>query len=109
MCIGNTNRTVSSIAAFTSNHHADSACQIDPEAAAGGNLALLQTGDKVKVDLKNRRVDLLVNSAELSARRAKYVAPEITNDSPWQELYRAYVGQLETGAFSQALPLKMVC
>ena len=69
-----------------------------PEAAAGGNLALLETGDKVKVDLKNRRVDLLVSDAELAARRAKYVAPEITNDSPWQELYRANVGQLDTGA-----------
>ena len=69
-----------------------------PEAAAGGNLALLATGDFVKVDLKNRRVDVLITDEELAARRAKYVAPEIVNNSPWQELYRANVGQLETGA-----------
>ena len=69
-----------------------------PESAAGGNLALIETGDRVKVDLKNSRVDLLISDEELVARRAKYVAPELKNDSPWQELYRLNVGQLETGA-----------
>jgi dihydroxy-acid dehydratase len=69
-----------------------------PESAAGGNLAILRTGDLVKVDLKNRRVDLLVSDDEIEARRKVLPAARLRNDSPWQELYRAHVGQLDTGA-----------
>jgi dihydroxy-acid dehydratase len=69
-----------------------------PEAAVGGNLAILQTGDLVKVDLKNRRVDLQVSGEEISRRRAASPAQHLRNDSPWQELFRAHVGQLDTGA-----------
>jgi dihydroxy-acid dehydratase len=69
-----------------------------PESAAGGNLAILQTGDRVKVDLKNRRVDVLVSDEEIEQRRAALPAAQLRHDSPWQELYRAHVGQLETGA-----------
>jgi dihydroxy-acid dehydratase len=69
-----------------------------PEAAVGGNLAILQTGDKVKVDLRNRRVDVLLSDEEIAHRRENWEAPRLRNDSPWQELYRAHVGQLETGA-----------
>ncbi len=69
-----------------------------PESAAGGNLAILRTGDMVKVDLKNRRVDLLVSDAEIENRRSALPPAHLKNDSPWQELYRAHVGQLDTGA-----------
>jgi dihydroxy-acid dehydratase len=69
-----------------------------PESAAGGNLAILRTGDSVKVDLKNRRVDLLVSDGEIAARRAALPETALRNDSPWQQLYRAHVGQLDTGA-----------
>ena len=69
-----------------------------PEAAAGGNLAILETGDRVKVDLRNRRVDLLVSDEEIERRRQALPAKTLTHDSPWQEFYRAHVGQLETGA-----------
>jgi dihydroxy-acid dehydratase len=69
-----------------------------PESAAGGNLAILQTGDKVKVDLRNRRVDLQVSDEEIAARRAALPEAVLQNDSPWQQLYRAHVGQLDTGA-----------
>lgn len=69
-----------------------------PESAAGGNLAILQTGDLVRVDLKNRRVDLLLNDGEIQARRAALPPSHLHNDSPWQQLYRAHVGQLDTGA-----------
>lgn len=69
-----------------------------PEAAAGGNLAILQSGDLVKVDLKNRRVDLLVSDEEIAKRRAALPAAQLRNDSPWQQVYRAHVGQLDTGA-----------
>jgi dihydroxy-acid dehydratase len=72
-----------------------------PEAAAGGGLALLQTGDRIRVDLKARRVDLLVDDAELARRRAEstgtpdYVPPSQT---PWQEIHRDIVGQFDDGA-----------
>ena len=69
-----------------------------PESAAGGNLAILQTGDMVKVDLGSRRVDLLLSDEEIARRRAALPPQHLKNDSPWQELYRAHVGQLDTGA-----------
>ena len=69
-----------------------------PEAAAGGNLAILETGDLVKVDLKNRRVDLQVSDEEIARRRSLLEPAKLQNDSPWQQLFRAHVGQLETGA-----------
>lgn len=69
-----------------------------PEAAVGGNLAILRTGDEVKVDLRNRRVDVMVSAEEIERRRRELKLPELKHDSPWQELYRAHVGQLETGA-----------
>jgi dihydroxy-acid dehydratase len=69
-----------------------------PESAVGGNLAILQTGDKVKVDLNARRVDLLLSDAEIEERRKNLKPAAIVNNSPWQELYRKYVGQLSTGA-----------
>ena len=69
-----------------------------PESAVGGNLAILQTGDKVKVDLKSRRVDVLLSDEEIARRRKDLKPPPILNNSPWQQLYRANVGQLSTGA-----------
>jgi dihydroxy-acid dehydratase len=71
---------------------------ISPESAVGGNLAILRTGDEIKVDLKQRRVDVLLTEEEITARRASLKPAEITNQSPWQEFYRSNVGQLETGA-----------
>ncbi|MDT7810969.1 MAG: xylonate dehydratase [Acidobacteriaceae bacterium] len=71
---------------------------ISPESAIGGNLAILRTGDEIKVDLKQRRVDVLLTEEEIAARRASLKPAEVTNQSPWQEFYRANVGQLETGA-----------
>ncbi len=69
-----------------------------PESAAGGNLAILQTGDEVRVDLGNRRVDLLLSGEEIERRRREMPPARLKNDSPWQELYRAHVGQLDSGA-----------
>jgi dihydroxy-acid dehydratase len=69
-----------------------------PESAVGSNLAILRTGDMVKVDLKNRRVDLLANDEEIGRRRAALAPTDLKSDSPWQQLYRETVGQLETGA-----------
>jgi dihydroxy-acid dehydratase len=69
-----------------------------PESAAGGNLGILETGDLVKVDLKNRRVDVLISDEEIARRRAALVPQSLKNDSPWQQFFRENVGQLDTGA-----------
>jgi dihydroxy-acid dehydratase len=73
-----------------------------PEAAAGGNLALLATGDRVRVDLKLGRVDVLLDDAELARRRAHLDAQGgfryPTSQTPWQAMQRATVGQLGEGA-----------
>ena len=69
-----------------------------PESAAGGNLAILRNHDQVKVDFKNRRVDVLISDEEIAARWKALEPAAIRHDSPWQEIYRTYVGQLETGA-----------
>jgi dihydroxy-acid dehydratase len=71
---------------------------ISPESAIGGNLAILKTGDRVKVDLRQRRVDVLLPEEEIALRRSELKPAEMVNHSPWQEFYRSNVGQLETGA-----------
>lgn len=68
-----------------------------PEAAVGGGLGLLKTGDRVRIDLKRRRADMLIPEAELERRRKAFTPPKLDHQTPWQELYRAHVGQLETG------------
>ncbi|MDP3549271.1 MAG: IlvD/Edd family dehydratase [Novosphingobium sp.] len=73
-----------------------------PEAAAMGGLALLKTGDRVRLDLKQGRVDVLISDAELAERRAALEAaggyPYPASQTPWQEIQRERVGQLSTGA-----------
>src|SRR6202795_2883311 len=72
-----------------------------PEAAAGGGLALLKTGDRVRIDLNKGTADILVSDAELTARRAAlqkdggYRYPP--SQTPWQEIQRAMVDQLAEG------------
>jgi dihydroxy-acid dehydratase len=70
---------------------------IAPESAAGGNIALLESDDKVKIDLNECRVDLLISDKELERRRKTFTPPKIRNQTPWQEIYRGCVGQLDTG------------
>jgi dihydroxy-acid dehydratase len=69
-----------------------------PEAAVGGGLALLKTGDKVRVDLNKRTANILVSKAELEKRRRAWKPNYPASQTPWQELQRKFVGQLETGA-----------
>ncbi len=69
-----------------------------PEAAVGGGLALLRMGDRVRIDLNARRVDMLVPDDELARRRAETPkTPHPPHQTPWQEMYRNSVGQLSTG------------
>lgn len=73
-----------------------------PEAASGGGLALLRTGDRVRIDLLKGTANILISDEELAKRRRAleeaggYPVPR--SQTPWQELQRADVGQLQTGA-----------
>jgi dihydroxy-acid dehydratase len=72
-----------------------------PEAAVGGGLALLKTGDRVRIDLNKGSADILVDDAEIARRRAElqvkggYAYPK--HQTPWQEIQRGMVDQLSEG------------
>ena len=68
-----------------------------PEAAAGSGLAVLRTSDMVRVDLNTCSINVLIDDTELKARRAAYKPPEFTSHTPWQEIYRSTVSQLDSG------------
>lgn len=73
-----------------------------PEAAAGGNLAILQTGDKVRIDLNKGTANILISDDEIARRRSAleagggYKYPD--HQTPWQEIQRGIVDQLGNGA-----------
>ncbi len=69
-----------------------------PEAAIGGGLALLKTGDMISVDLNENTVNLVATEEEIAERRANVILPKLVNQTPWQEIYRKTVGQLDGGA-----------
>ena len=73
-----------------------------PEAAAMGGLALIETGDRVRMDLNTGTVNVLVSDEELSARRERLAAAGgyryPASQTPWQEIQRNLVGQLNEGA-----------
>mgnify|MGYP000229263477 CR=1 FL=1 len=84
-----------------------------PEAAAGGNLALLRNGDMVRVDLLKGTVNVQISDEELAERRAaleaaggyKYPASQ----TPWQAIQRSIVGQMGTGAcLEDAVPFQRI-
>ena len=76
-----------------------------PEAAAGGGLALVQTGDRIRVDLNKRTADILISDAELETRRRR-VREKLGNgglgyvphsQTPWQEIQRGIVDEFSNG------------
>ena len=73
-----------------------------PEAAADGGLAILKTGDKVRIDLNKGSANILISDDEMKKRRAELKArggfPYPASQTPWQELYRSTVGQQASGA-----------
>jgi dihydroxyacid dehydratase/phosphogluconate dehydratase len=94
-----------------------------PEAFAGGGLAKLRTGDRVRIDLSARRVDAMVGEAEWNSRET--AVPQacdpaadadpakqnlLPSATPWQQLYRSHVGQLHTGGcLDFACEYRQVC
>ena len=71
---------------------------VSPEAAIGGGLSIIENYDEIKIDLKNKRVDLLLEDKIIKERliNQKYEYP--SNQTPWQEISRKFTGQLEKGA-----------
>jgi dihydroxy-acid dehydratase len=71
-----------------------------PEAAAGGGLALLKSGDRVRIDLHKRTADILISEAELAERRMALQAHPFAfpkSQTPWQEIQRGMVAQFDEG------------
>ena len=69
-----------------------------PESAAGGGLAFLRTGDRIRNDLTAGRCDMLVDDAEIARRRAEGLPPVPPSATPWQRIYRDTVTQMDQGA-----------
>jgi len=70
---------------------------VAPESAAGGPLALVRSGDRIRLDARAGRLDLLVDDAELAARRAAWVAPAPIAERGYVRLYLDHVTQADQG------------
>ncbi len=69
-----------------------------PESAAGGGLSWLRTGDTIRIDLNTGRCDALVSEEEIERRKEEDGASSVPeSQTPWQEIYRASIGQLDGG------------
>jgi dihydroxy-acid dehydratase len=70
---------------------------VSPEAAVGGPLALVRNGDRIRLSVAERRLDLLVGEAELAARRAALPAPVAIKRRGYDRLYDEHVLQADEG------------
>ncbi len=71
---------------------------VSPEAAVGGGLAIIKNNDSIRVDLNNKRVDLILDDSKIKSRFKDLKFDYPNNQTPWQELAREYTGQLSEGA-----------
>jgi dihydroxyacid dehydratase/phosphogluconate dehydratase len=69
---------------------------VSPEAAAGGPLALVKDGDRIRLDAKSRKLDLLVEDAEINKRRAQW-QPPVKPARGYERLYIEHVSQADAG------------
>ncbi|MFZ9533419.1 MAG: dihydroxy-acid dehydratase, partial [Ilumatobacteraceae bacterium] len=70
---------------------------VAPESTLGGPLALVQTGDRITLDVPSRTLTLHVSDDELELRRKKWCAPEPVATRGWSRLYIDHVMQADTG------------
>ena len=70
---------------------------VAPEAAVGGPLALVETGDAIRLDVAARALDLLVDEAELTRRRTAWAPPAAKDDRGYRRLYEEHVLQANEG------------
>ena len=68
-----------------------------PESAAGSGLAILATGDRIRVDLNTQELNVLLSDEQIAERWKHYEPPALEHHTPWQQIYRENVGQLATG------------
>lgn len=88
---------------------APSILNVTPEASEGGGMALVRSDDILRIDLANRRVDMLVDDTELARRAGEGGFAIPANQTPWQEIYRDTVEPLsEGGAMKPALKYQRV-
>ena len=83
---------------------APSILNASPEAAEGSNLSILKDADKIRVDLKTRRVDVLIEDSEIAKRhkQLQFKIPE--SQTWWQQIHREHVSTLSTGAIFKNMP-----
>jgi dihydroxy-acid dehydratase len=72
--------------------------EVSPEAAVGGPLALVENGDRIRIDVDARRLDLDVPGPELTARRARRGEPTLPKSSGYLSIYQRTVQPMSTGA-----------
>ena len=91
---------------FSGTSGSPSILNASPEAAVGSGLAVLRSGDRVRVDLRKGQVNVLLSAEEIVTRQQElnasggYQFPE--SQTPWQEMQRAAIGQFEGGAVLEA-------
>ena len=71
---------------------------ISPEAQEGGPIALIHDGDKIEIDIEERRLDLLVSEDEFAARRAEWKAPEPKFKTGYLAVYSKLAASAAEGA-----------
>jgi dihydroxy-acid dehydratase len=71
---------------------------ISPEAAAGGNFALIKTGDLITLDVPNRTLNVAISTEEFAERKRQYVSPKPVTNRGYVKLYIDHVQQAHLGA-----------
>jgi dihydroxy-acid dehydratase len=84
-------------ARMSGTHFGCCVVHVAPESAVGGPLALIKTGDRVRLDVPAGKLDVLLDDAELSLRRAAWRAPVSPYQRSYTALYQRHVGQAPTG------------
>ena len=84
-------------ARMSGTHYGSCVLHVSPESAVGGPLALVQDGDIIALDIEARSLELLVDAAELTRRRAAWVAPERRYARGFTRLYQEHVTQAHEG------------
>ena len=82
---------------MSGTHYGTCILHVAPEAAVGGPLALLRTGDRVRLDVEAGRLDMLVPEDEIARRRAAWRPPERRYERSFAALYQDHVSQADKG------------
>jgi dihydroxy-acid dehydratase len=87
---------------FSGGTHGPCIGHISPEAAEGGPIALIEDGDRIRLDIPNRKLDLLVDDATLAQRRTQWSCPAPKIATGWLARYAKVVTSACTGAVTTA-------